>query len=73
MEVRFSKHAIDQLKVRSRITKTMVLEVLKKPDNVSSSYRDRELYSRKYGKEVLEVVVTKEDNKLVVITQYFLE
>lgn len=51
----------------------MVLEVLKNPDNVSSSFRGRGLYSKQYDQELLEVVAVKEDNKLIVITQYFLE
>jgi hypothetical protein len=73
MEIKFSQHALDQLKIRSRFTKSMVLEVLKNPDNVSHSYRGRELYSKQYDRELLEVVAVKEDNKLIVITQYFLE
>jgi hypothetical protein len=73
MEIKFSQHALDQLEIRSRITKSMVLEVLKNPDNVSRSYRGRELYSKQYDQELLEVVAVKEDNKLIVITQYFLE
>jgi len=73
MEIKFSQHALDQLKIRSRITKSMVLEVLKNPDNVSSSFRGRGLYSKQYDQELLEVVAVKEDNKLIVITQYFLE
>ena len=73
MEIKFSQHALDQLKISSRITKSMVLEVLKNSDNVSYSYRGRELYSKQYGQELLEVVAVKEYNKLIVITQYFLE
>ena len=73
MEIEFSKHALDQLKVRSRITKAMILETLKNSDNISESFRAREVYQKKYDEELLEVVVIKEDNKLIVITQYFLE
>jgi hypothetical protein len=73
MEVEFSKHALDQLQIRSRITKSMVLDCLKNSDEVLHSYREREVYRKQYGKEFLEVVAIKEDNKLIVITQYFLE
>jgi hypothetical protein len=73
MEVKFSRHALDQLKIRSRITKPIILDALKKPDKSLQSFRGRLLYRKQYGKEVLEVVVIKEDNKLIVITQYFLE
>jgi uncharacterized protein DUF4258 len=73
MEIEFSKHALDQLKIRSSITKAMVLETLKEPNNSSTSYRGREVYRKKYDQEILEVIAIKEDNKLIVITQYFLE
>ena len=73
MDIEFSRHALDQLKIRSRITRTMVLGVLKNPDNLSHSYKGRTLYSKRYGNEILEVVTIKEDNKIIVITEYFLE
>jgi hypothetical protein len=73
MEIEFSKHALEQLKVRSRITKAMVLNTLRNSDEVLQSYRGREIYTKKYGNGFLEVVAIKEDNKLIVITQYFLE
>ena len=73
MEIEFSNHALDQLRIRSRITKSMVLDCLKNSDEVLQSYRGRELYRKQHGKEFLEVVARKEDNKLIIITQYFLE
>ena len=73
MEIEFSVHALEQLEIRSRITKHMVLETLRKSDGVSQSFREREIYRKKFGAEYLEVVAKKEDNKIVVITQYFLE
>lgn len=51
----------------------MVLEVLRDPDEVAKSYRGRKLYRKRYQDEWLEIVVVKEDNKLIVVTQYFLE
>ncbi len=73
MEIIFSKHALEQLKIRSRITKHMVLGAVNNADETTQTYRGRILFRKNYGKEVLEVVVTKEDNKTVIITQYFLE
>jgi hypothetical protein len=73
IEIEFSQHSLDQLKIRSSITKSMVLETLHSSDEVSQSYRGRELFRKQYGKEFLEIVAIKEDNKLIVITQYFLE
>ena len=73
MPIVFSKHAQDQLKQRGRITKNMVLETIKQPDRVKSSYRQRELYQKYFGEDLLEVVATQEDNKIIVITEYFLK
>lgn len=73
MEIIFSKHSLEQLKVRSNITRAMVIETVQNADKTVPSYRDRQVYQQRYGTEVLEVVAVKEDNKLVVITQYFLE
>jgi len=73
VEVDFSKHSLEQLEIRTNITKSMILETLRHAKNVSTSYRGRELYSKQYGQQLLEVVAVKEDNKLVVITAYFLE
>ncbi len=73
MDIEFSEHATDQLKIRSRISKKMVTETINEPDQVIVSYKNRQLYQKTYGKEILEVVAIKEDNKLIVITQYILE
>ena len=72
VEIEFSQHSLDQLKIRTRITKQMVLEVLKQPDDTAKSFKGRGLFQKHYGKEVLEVVAIREDNKLIVITEYFL-
>jgi hypothetical protein len=73
MEVEFSRHSLDQLKIRSRITKSMVLDTLHNSDEVQQSYRGRKLFRKRYGNELLEIVAVQEDNKLIIITQYFLE
>lgn len=51
----------------------MILSVLKNPDQITLSYKGREVYRKLYGNEILEVVTVKEDNKLTIITEYFLE
>lgn len=73
MQIEFSKHALDQLKVRSRITKRMVLDAVKDPGKVTQSYRNRMLYQKSYNAETLEIAAIQEDNKLIIITAYFLE
>lgn len=73
MEIIFSKHAIDQLKIRSKITRLMALETVKNADQILQTYRGRTLFRKNCGNEILEVVAIKEDNTIVIITQYFLE
>ena len=73
MEIQFSKHSLDQLRIRFQISKHMILMTLENPESVTDTYRGRELYRRRFRGRLLEVVVIKEDNKVVVITQYFLE
>jgi hypothetical protein len=53
-EIEFSQPSLDQLKIRTRITKEMILEVLKQPDDTSESFKGRELFQKQYGKEILE-------------------
>lgn len=73
MRVEFSKHATMQLGNRPNITKTMILSAINNPDTVKPSYRGRLLYRKLYGNNWLEIVAVKEDNKLIIITQYLLE
>jgi hypothetical protein len=73
VKVEFSDHALKQLKVRSRVTKAMVLSTLRNPDEILQSYRGRQLYRKRYKEELLEIVAAQEDDKIVVVTQYFLE
>jgi hypothetical protein len=72
MDIEFSQHALDQLKVRSRITREMVIGAIEAPDMIRLSYRGRQLYQKYYGSETLEVVVVREETKMVIITEYFL-
>lgn len=70
MEIEFSDHAKARLLQRS-IPEKAARSILE--TNSSSSYRGRLIYQATFGGKILEVVVTKEDNKLVIITAYFLE
>ena len=73
MDVEFSNHSEQRLKQRQKIKKSMVLETINNPDAKQGSYKDRLVLRKNYGKEILEVVCKKEDNKIIVITQYLLE
>ncbi len=70
MRIEFSEHSLDQLRIRTRITKQMILETIDQPDQVLNSYRARRLYLRHYHSDTLEVVAKEEDNKLIIITAY---
>jgi len=73
MKIEFSQHAVNQLKIRTRITKQMVVETVKNPDETSLSYKNRKLYRKRFSEEILEIVTTLEDNKTIIITEYLLE
>ncbi|HUD11495.1 MAG TPA: GNAT family N-acetyltransferase [Candidatus Saccharimonadia bacterium] len=51
-----TNHSLNQLKVRSRITKQMVINAINDPDKVIESYRGRKLYQKAFEADTLEVV-----------------
>lgn len=73
MRIEFSSHALDQFKHRPRITKHMVLEAVSSPDHIVELYRGRRLYQKIIEVDTLEVAVKEEDNKHIIITEYFWE
>ena len=72
MKIEFSKHALDQLKERSRITWEMVVGTIENPNETLESYKGRKLFRRTFQNEVLEVVTIGESGKIIVITEYLL-
>lgn len=68
----FSNHASKQ-RVERKIPKKIVLETIKNPQKILKSYKNRQLLQKQFSGKILEVVMVKEENGLVVITQYFLE
>ena len=73
MKIEFSDHALVQLKNRPRIKQTMVLATINSPDQATASHRQRNLYRKYFGDEILEVVTVTDNDTIVVITQYFLD
>jgi len=73
VKIVFSDHAAAQLKNRPRIKREMVLAAINAPDAATASYRNRTLYRKQFDGETLEVVTTTEDDKIIVVTEYFLE
>lgn len=68
----FSKHALEQLKIR-KIQKKQVHKTVKYPENSIKSFRSRELRQRIFNGKILEVVIYESEEQIDVITQYFLE
>ena len=73
MKIEFSKHALDQLKERPRITWEMVVGTIENPNETLESYKGRRLFRKAFQNEVLEVVTIEESGKIIVITEYLLE
>ena len=71
MKIEFSKHAKERLKQR-KISVKLVKSALSSPNIKIDSFRQRELFQLKLDDRILEVVVTVENNKLLVITAYYL-
>lgn len=68
----FSEHALEQLKSR-KILKKNVQTTIKNPENKIKSFRGRQLRQKLFNGKILEVVIYESENKIDVITQYFLE
>ena len=72
MRILFSDHSRDRLLERN-INKSDIIEVVNNPDEIVSSSRNRKLYRKRFLNKVLEVVITKEDKNIIIITAYYLE
>ena len=46
--------------------------VLENPDKVERSFRSRKLLQKKFGDKILEVVIKKENNRIIAVTAYYL-
>lgn len=71
MKIAFSEHAILQNKKR-KISKIQILKTINNPDEIIESYRGKKIYRKKIRNKTLEVITIKEDNKIIIITQYFI-
>ena len=66
----FSPHSILKLGQRN-LKKDLVIETLAKPDLTKSSYSNRKIAFKKFGKLYLKVVFRREHKDTVVITQHW--
>lgn len=72
MSIKFSEHALRQLKAR-KIPKGRILLTVRKPASKLKSFKKRMLRRRQFGSKILEVVTITEGSKITVITPYYLE
>lgn len=72
MKIVFSNHAVSQIRER-KISKEFILITVQSPQKVIPSFRSRMLHQRRFGDKILEVVTREEDDKIVIITQYWLK
>lgn len=71
MNILFTKHAKDMLELRG-IKEDLILKCLKNPDKITPSKFGKKIYLKDMGKNYLKLIVSEEENKLVVITLYWL-
>ncbi len=70
MKIIFSTHSLLKLKQRS-ILKQKIIQTIKNPDIISPSLSNRKIAYKKFGKLYLKVVFIKENDIIVIITQYW--
>ena len=72
MKIKFSDHSLDRIKQR-KISKTLIIKVIREPEKMMGSFRDRKLFRISVRDKILEVVVVKEKGVFIIITAYYLE
>ncbi|MCL4352847.1 DUF4258 domain-containing protein [Patescibacteria group bacterium] len=72
MPIQFSKHALYQLKKRN-ISKKRVIEVVKNPEEIKDSYKNRRLRRKVYGGKILQVITATEGSRITVVSGYYLK
>ncbi len=72
MEIVFTEHAKERLSQRD-IKEKDIIQTLKNPDRILKSFGGRKIAQKKFKGKILEVVFKEEKDRLVVITNYWLE
>ena len=72
MPIVISHHARKQLKERN-ISEQRVMETIINPDEILTSFKNRQLRRKRFSDMILEVVTVTEDARITVITTYYLE
>lgn len=71
MAIKFTDHAKFQLRKR-RLSQKRILEIVKNPDEIKPSYKNRRLRRKLIGGKILQVVTVTEGSKITVISGYYL-
>lgn len=72
MPIVFSDHAKKQLKERY-VSEKRIIEAVRDPNKVLSSFKNRRLRQRRFGDRILEVVTVTEGSRITVVTVYYLK
>ena len=72
MPIIFSDHAKFQLKKR-QISQKRIIETVKDPQEVISSFKNRRLRRKIFGGKILQVVTISEGSRITVISGYYLK
>jgi Domain of unknown function (DUF4258) len=71
MEIVYSQHARKRMNER-KISKVAVYTTLVNPDKKLLAERDRAIARKKFKNRTLEVIYVVENNKIIIITLYYL-
>ena len=71
MSIVFSEHAKEQLK-RRKISQAKIIQVVRKPQDIITSYRRRKLRRVQNGGRILQVVTITEGSKIIIISGYYI-
>lgn len=71
MPIKFSDHAKFQIRKR-RIPQKIVLETVRNPQEIRSSYKNRRLRRKLFNGKILQVVTITEGPRITVISGYYL-
>ena len=70
MLIIFTKHALVKLEQR-KINRQLVIETIKNPELIRVSYNYRQELYRKFSKNYLKVVIKKNKEGILVLTQHW--
>ena len=72
MPIKFSDHAKFQLRKR-HISQRLVLEVVRNPEEIRPSYKNRRLRRKLIGGKILQAVTITEGSRIIIVSGYYLK